>query len=219
MLNGTSWHTVLPISLSAGNSSLPLKGSLVLDFDYGNLPSNTDTDWTRPALSARIAYQMGEVKTARHIVENILSEIDLWLPTPLKLFAVMLYKARLAFYNGNLEAAESCYRWAFDVMKEYQLDTACGSGAADLYDEWGECQMMLGATEAAMALYQLAVATDLACHEADPCQMSPWRLARLADLFAVQGALTSSKLCLELAEAMADSPVEKEFVRTYCVAA
>jgi len=65
--------------------------------------------------------------------------------------------------------------------------------------------------------YQLAVASDLACHEADPQQMSPWRLAKLADYFAVRGAVTHSKLCLELAEAKAESPVEKMFVRTHCV--
>jgi tetratricopeptide (TPR) repeat protein len=177
----------------------------------------TNGNWNKSALGARIAYQMGEVKTALVIIENTIEEINDWLPTELKVFAILLYKARLAFYSGDLDKAEACYQWAYEMMNEYQMETALGSTAAELYDEWGESLVLLGFAEEAVERYQLAVATDLACHEANPQQMSPWRLAKLADYFSVRGAVTHSKLCLELAEAKAESPVEKQFVRTYCV--
>jgi tetratricopeptide (TPR) repeat protein len=181
------------------------------------LSTATHGNWNKPALSARIAYQMGEVKTALVIIENAITEINDWLPTELKVFAILLYKARLAFYSGDLDKAEACYQWAYEMMTEYRMETALGSTAAELYDEWGESLVLLGFAEEATERYQLAVSTDLACHEANPRLMSPWRLAKLADYFAVRGAVTHSKLCLELAEAKAESPVEKMFVRTYCV--
>jgi tetratricopeptide (TPR) repeat protein len=181
------------------------------------LSTVTHENWNNSALSARIAYQMGEVKTALKIIENTVDEINSWLPTELKVFATLLYKARLAFYSGDLDKAEACYQWAYEMMKEYQMESALGSTAAELYDEWGESLVLLGFADESIERYQLAVATDLACHESNPREMSPWRLAKLADYFAVRGAVTQSKLCLELAEAKAESPVEKMFVRTYCV--
>ena len=175
-------------------------------------------DWNKPALSARIAYQMGECKTAVVIIENTVREINAWLPTELKVFAILLYKARLAFYNDDVDAAEACYQWAYEMMNEYDMSKVLGSTTAELFDEWGECLLLLGYAEEAAERYQMAVANDLACHEADPLQMSPWRLAKLADFFAVQGASMHSTLCMELAAAKADSPVEKMFVRTFSVA-
>ncbi len=175
-------------------------------------------NWNNSALGARIAYQMGEVKTALIIIENTINEINDWLPTELKVFATLLYKARLAFYNGDLDKAEACYQWAYEMMTEYQMEGALGSTAAELYDEWGESLVLLGFAEEATERYQLAVATDLVCHESNPRNMSPWRLAKLADYFSVRGAVTQSKLCLELGlKASRISPVEKMFVRTYCV--
>ena len=176
-------------------------------------------NWNKPALGARIAYQMGEVKTALVIIENCIEEINAWLPTELKVFALLLYKARLAFYNADLDAAEACYQWAYEMMTEYRMEGTLGSTAAELYDEWGECLILLGYADEALERYQMAVETDLVCHEANPRLMSPWRLAKLADFFAVQGAATHSKLCMELAEAKAESPVEKMYIRTFCVSA
>lgn len=213
------WSRLIPIGrgLSRGTPGLIRQLALQPVGIMSPPPTSTFGNWNKPALGARIAYQMGEVKIAVVIIENTIREINEWLPTELKVFAILLYKARLAFYSGDLDAAEACYQWAYEMMTEYRMETALGSSAAELYDEWGESLILLGFTEEAVERYQLAVATDLACHEANPRQMSPWRLAKLADFFAVRGAYTDSKLCLELAEAKADSPVEKMFVRTYCV--
>jgi tetratricopeptide (TPR) repeat protein len=174
-------------------------------------------DWNQAALNARIAYQMGEKKTALIIIENSIRHINGWLPTELKVFAVLLYKARLAFYNGHIDAAEACYQWAYEMMQEYKMEKSLGSIAAELFDEWGECLVILGCDEEATERYQMAVAIDLDCHQCDPLKMSPWRLAKLADFFAVQGATVHASLCLELAEAKANTPVEKMFLRTFNV--
>src|SRR5208283_4037800 len=133
------------------------------------------------------AYQMGEVRTAVVMIQKTIEQINKWLPTTLKTFALLLYKAREAFYLGQLEAAEACYQLAYELMIQLRLDNNLGSIAAELYDEWGECLVLLGFSDEAWERYRLAVATDLACHEANPRQMSPWRLARLADYFAEIG--------------------------------
>jgi tetratricopeptide (TPR) repeat protein len=174
-------------------------------------------DWNKPALNARIAYQMGEIETAVLIVENTIASIDSWLPTELKVFALLLYKARLAFYKDNLDSAEACYQWSYEMINEYDMRESLGSTAAELFDEWGECLMLLGYEDEASERYQMAVATDLLCHETNPAAMSAWRLAKLADFFAVQNKMLLSRLCLDLADAKADTPVEKMFVRN-CVA-
>jgi tetratricopeptide (TPR) repeat protein len=218
MSSQRTWSRVTPISRGLSPGFLNIN-RLWAKESVGIMTLSTDThgNWNKPALGARIAYQMGEVKTALVIIENTISEINDWLPTELKVFATLLYKARFAFYSGDLDKAEACYQWAYEMMTEYRMEIALGSTAAELYDEWGESLVLLGFAEEATERYQLAVASDLACHEANPQQMSPWRLAKLADYFAVRGAVTHSKLCLELAEAKAESPVEKMFVRTYCV--
>ncbi|MBS2009772.1 MAG: tetratricopeptide repeat protein [Cyanobacteria bacterium SZAS TMP-1] len=217
------WSRVSPISRGLGRHMPDGDNRLTMRADDNAQnrpqPQASWVNWNKPALGARIAYQMGEVKTAIVIIENCINEINGWLPTELKVFAVLLYKARLAFYNGDLDAAEACYQWAYEMMTEYRMEGALGSTAAELYDEWGECLVLLGFNEEALERYQMAVETDLACHEANPRLMSPWRLAKLADFFAVQGAATHSKLCMELAEAKAESPVEKMYVRTFCVSA
>jgi tetratricopeptide (TPR) repeat protein len=213
-----SWSRVIPINhgvspgLHSINRHLALESVAIM-----SLSTAAYDNWNKPALGARIAYQMGEVKTAVVIIENTINEINDWLPTELKVFATLLYKARLAFYTGDLDKAEACFQWAYEMMTEYAMETALGSTAAELYDEWGESLVLLGFSDEATERYQLAVTTDLVCHESNPRLMSPWRLAKLADYFAVRGAVTQSKLCLELAEAKAESPVEKMFVRTYCV--
>ncbi|MBU6455038.1 MAG: hypothetical protein KGS72_24925 [Cyanobacteria bacterium REEB67] len=175
------------------------------------------SDWNQAALNARIAFQMGEKKTALIIIENSIRQINGWLPTELKVFAVLLYKARLAFYNADIDAAEACYQWAYEMMQEYKMEESLGSIAAELFDEWGECLVMLACDQEATERYQKAVAIDLACYQNDPLKMSPWRLAKLADFFAVQGAAVHASLCLELAEAKANTPVEKMFLRTFNV--
>jgi tetratricopeptide (TPR) repeat protein len=183
-----------------------------------DLAQASRSDWNKAALSARIAYQMGETKTAVVIIENTIRQINGWLPTELKVFAVLLYKARLAFYNADIDAAEACYQWAYEMMREYDMEEALGSIAAELFDEWGETLIMLGCADEATQRYQMAVSIDLNCHKNDPRRMSPWRLAKLADFFAVQGAAVHSSLCLELAEAKATTPVERMFIRTFNVA-
>jgi len=175
-------------------------------------------NWNKPALNARIAYQLGEVETAKVIVRNVLEEIAAWLPTELKVFALMLYQARFKFYCGDLNAAEACYQWTYELITKYDMEDVLGSIAAEVYDEWGECLTLLGFSDEAWERYQRAVSIDLECHSNDPRLMSPWRLAKLADFFAIRGNLTDATLCLQLAETRAVSPVEKMFIRTYCVA-
>jgi tetratricopeptide (TPR) repeat protein len=216
MSHPTSWHKVVPISASAKAEAYSISANLALDIGALPQPALPRVDWNRPGLNASIAYQMGEVRTAEIIVKNALSEIDCWLPSTLKLFAVLLYTARLAFYRGELEIAANCYKRAYELMIERQIDIDFGSAAADLYDEWGDCHLLLGLTDEAMDLYRMAVNTDLACYDTNPDQMSTLRLAKLADFMSLKGAQTNSDLCLQLAMDMAVSPVEKLYVRMFC---
>lgn len=213
----TPWHKVVPISCPPISAIAAVNGNTALDISALEQPRVARIDWTRPGLNARIAYQMGEIATAEMIIKNALNEIDCWLPSSLKLFAILLYEARLSFYMGELELATACYERAYDLMITHQIDRDCGSAAADLYDEWGDCHMLLGLVEEAATFYEMAINTDLGCYELNPLQMSPSRLAKLADFFALKGAPVSSKHCLQLAEARAITPVEAMFVRTYCV--
>ncbi len=213
----TPWHKVVPIGGPAISTISAVSGNTALEIAALGQPNVARVDWTRPGLNARIAYQMGEIATAEVIIKNALAEIDCWLPSSLKLFAILLYEGRLAFFMGELELATACYERAYDLMTTHQIDRDWGCAAADLYDEWGDCHMLMGLAEEAMTFYQLALNTDLGCYELNPLQMSPARLAKLADFFALKGAPVSAKHCLQLAEARAQSPVEAMFVRTFCL--